>query len=94
MVIAGLCRFRGDFSEDGFCSHTPLWDLCQYWTTVRNQVAHSGAWDSGYKVRGTDKVEAFLRVAPDQRRAELESVLEQCVDFVIDGIIFRDYLPL
>ena len=94
MVIAGLCRFRGDFSEDGFCSHTPLWDLCQYWTTVRNQVAHSGAWDSGYKVRSTDKVEAFLRVAPDQRRAELGSVLAQCVDFVIDGIIFRNYLPL
>jgi len=94
MVIAGLCRFRGDFSEDGFCPHTPLWELCQHWTTVRNQVAHAGAWDSDFKVGGTANVDAFLNVAPGERRADLESVLARCVRFVVDGVIFRGYLPL
>jgi hypothetical protein len=94
MVIAGLCRLRGDISEDAFCPHTSLWELCQHWTTVRNQVAHAGAWDSSFKVGGTNNVEAFMNVAPDQRRSDLESVLEQCVRFVIDGVVFRGYLPL
>ena len=94
MVIAGLCRFRGDVSEDGFCPHTPLWELCQHWTTVRNQVAHAGALDSDFKVSGTANVDAFLNVAPGERRADLESVLAQCVRFVVDGVIFRGYLPL
>lgn len=93
MVIAGLCRLRGDVREDGFCSHTPLWELCQHWTTVRNQVAHSGAWDSDFKVNGTANVDAFLRAAPVARRADLESVLAECVRFVVDGVIFRGYLP-
>lgn len=94
MVIAGLCRFRGDINEDGFCSHTPLWELCQHWTTVRNQVAHAGAWDSDFKVSGTANVEVFLNVAPRERRTDLESVLAECVRMVIDGVIFRGYLPL
>ncbi len=94
MVIAGLCRFRGDLSEDGFCAHTPLWELCQHWTTVRNQVAHAGAWNSNFKVGGTDNVEDFLDVAPLQRQADLESVLAECVRLVVDGVMFRGYLPL
>lgn len=93
-VIAGLCRFRGDMSEDGFCSHTPLWELCQHWTTVRNQVAHAGAWESEFKVSGTANVEAFLEPAPQQRRHELEASLAECVRMVVDGVIFRGYLPL
>jgi hypothetical protein len=94
MVIAGLSRFRGDISEDAFCPYATLWELCQHWTTVRNQVAHAGAWDSHFKVSGTSLVEAFLNVAPQERRADLESILEQCVRFVVDGVIFRGYLPL
>lgn len=94
MVIAGLCRLRGDISEDSFCGHTPLWELCQHWTTVRNQVAHAGAWDSDFKVSGTESVDAFMNVAPMERRADLESVLAECVRFVVDGVIFRGYLPL
>ncbi|MFJ9390738.1 hypothetical protein ACIRON_18075 [Nocardioides sp. NPDC101246] len=94
MVIAGLCRFRGDIDEDGFCSHAPLWELCQHWTTVRNQVAHAGAWDSDFQVSGTGNVDAFLKVAPRERRADLESALAECVRMVIDGVIFRGYLPL
>lgn len=94
MVVAGLCRQRGDISENAFCAYASLWELCQHWTTVRNQVAHAGSWESSFKVGGTDKVEAYLSVSPEQRRTDLESVLAECVRLVVDGVIFRGYLPL
>lgn len=93
MAIAGAARHRGDIGEDAHCRHETLWEMCMLWTVVRNQAAHAGAWESPLRVNAHEKVAEFLAGSGGNGRHDLESELADCVNFVIDAVVFRGYLP-
>jgi hypothetical protein len=94
-VIADMARHRGDVDEGMWCSVAPLWEMCDLWKVVRNQVAHSGAWESSPPVSGRSKVVAFLLHHGKRRGVELlDAELQACAEMVIDAVVFRDFLAL
>ncbi len=92
MAIAGAARHRGDISEDAHCRCASLWDMCRLWTIVRNQAAHAGAWASPMRVNGYGRIEEFLAKVGETGQGDLERELADCVNFVIDAVVFRAYL--
>ena len=92
MAIAGAARHRGDISEDAHCRRASLWDMCRLWTIVRNQAAHAGAWASPMRVNGYGRIEEFLAKVGETGQGDLERELADCVNFVIDAVVFRAYL--